>query len=246
MRRFAKSVRMLLCVCLFGVTTLVFAQVRTITQKIVTNAVGFPYRITQPGSYILDSNLIVPANTDGIDISADGVTLDLNGFTISTATCIGNVPFCSGSGYGIYSSNDNTKVTNGSIVGFRNAITLIGSGAYLEKVSAKFNLVGFYLEGGGTVKNCSASKNGNGMVAYTSVVEGNTFSYNSFFGLTANSSTVIANIFAGNGQSLSGDLKGSGFSSVLSLYGSNNFGDNLQIGYGNTSQNNNNCQGSQC
>jgi hypothetical protein len=63
---------------------------------------GFPHTITQPGSYQLSGNLTVPANTDAIDIVANNVTLDLNGFSIigpvvcsgSPATCIGgfNLP----------------------------------------------------------------------------------------------------------------------------------------------------------
>ena len=42
-----------------------------------------PYTISQPGSYYLTANLTV-ASGDAIDINANGVTLDLNGFTISS------------------------------------------------------------------------------------------------------------------------------------------------------------------
>lgn len=41
------------------------------------------HRITQPGSYYLESNISIPAGiTWGISVEAAGVTLDLNGFTI--------------------------------------------------------------------------------------------------------------------------------------------------------------------
>src|SRR5437016_7141953 len=44
---------------------------------------GFPVTITLPGSYRLAGNLTVPdANTSGIVIAADHVTIDLNGFAI--------------------------------------------------------------------------------------------------------------------------------------------------------------------
>ena len=43
---------------------------------------GFPVTISQPGHYKLTSNLYVPAATQGIVITADNVTLDLNGFGI--------------------------------------------------------------------------------------------------------------------------------------------------------------------
>jgi len=56
-----------------------------INQSTVMSAGGFPYIISQPGSYKLTSNLIVPNFVSGIQISASNVTLDLNGFTISGA-----------------------------------------------------------------------------------------------------------------------------------------------------------------
>src|SRR5438067_8861679 len=44
---------------------------------------GFPVTISLPGSYKLSSNLVVPdANTTAIEIVADDVKLDLNGFSI--------------------------------------------------------------------------------------------------------------------------------------------------------------------
>jgi hypothetical protein len=48
---------------------------------------GFPVTISQPGSYRLDSNLTVPdVNTTAILITANNVTLDLNGFSIIGST----------------------------------------------------------------------------------------------------------------------------------------------------------------
>jgi hypothetical protein len=58
-----------------------------INQSEVLAAGGFPYHITQSGSYRLSSNLLVSSATDAIDISANNVTIDLNGFSIiQTAT----------------------------------------------------------------------------------------------------------------------------------------------------------------
>lgn len=55
-------------------------------QAKVNAAGGFPYRITQPGSYRLAGNLVAPLGKTGIDVSAGGsVSLDLNGFSISSA-----------------------------------------------------------------------------------------------------------------------------------------------------------------
>jgi hypothetical protein len=46
---------------------------------------GFPYRITQPGSYKLTGNLSV-LNQSAILIAANHVSIDLNGYTIQCAT----------------------------------------------------------------------------------------------------------------------------------------------------------------
>jgi hypothetical protein len=50
----------------------------------VGDAPGFPISITQSGSYRLASNLTAPANTGAISITANNVTLDLNGFSVSS------------------------------------------------------------------------------------------------------------------------------------------------------------------
>jgi hypothetical protein len=61
-----------------------------INQATVTAAGGFPFKITESGSYKLSGSLVAPAATDGIDIQANDVTLDLNGFSISGAiVCAG-------------------------------------------------------------------------------------------------------------------------------------------------------------
>jgi hypothetical protein len=68
-----------------------------INQSTITNGLTgcptgghFPIVICQSGSYRLSGNVTIPdANTDAIHITADNVTLDLNGFAIlGPATCI--------------------------------------------------------------------------------------------------------------------------------------------------------------
>ena len=61
------------------------------------DAPGFPVSINLPGSYVLSSGLTVPdANTTAIEINADHVTVDLNGFAILGPTdCSGGTdPVC--------------------------------------------------------------------------------------------------------------------------------------------------------
>lgn len=62
---------------------------REINQAAVEAAGGFPYVISEPGSYLLTGNLVVPANTSAIEVTAlEGVSFDLGGFRIASVhTC---------------------------------------------------------------------------------------------------------------------------------------------------------------
>jgi hypothetical protein len=81
--------------CAFAVDGVVL-----INQSSVIAAGGFPYVISQTGSYKLSGNLIMNTSQSGnhlgsdlaIGIGASNVTLDLNGFTISVVNNIPNLP----------------------------------------------------------------------------------------------------------------------------------------------------------
>jgi hypothetical protein len=78
------------------------------------SAAGFttPYNITQPGSYVLAGNINISNGTDGIAITADNVTLDLNGFAlISTSSP------AAGAGVDVTGTHTNITIRNGSIRG---------------------------------------------------------------------------------------------------------------------------------
>jgi hypothetical protein len=99
---------------MFSVSAFAVDGVVLINQASVMAAGGFPYKITQSGSYRLSGNLTVPANTDGIDITVDNVTLDLNGFTIKgQITCIGQpVTSCTpGTGEGVNGAPYRNNIT---------------------------------------------------------------------------------------------------------------------------------------
>jgi len=105
-----------------------------INQAGVIAAGGFPYLISQSGSYVLTSNLTVgDASTDAIHVGSDDVSIDLNGFTISgPVSCTGGTGGValnctpSGTGSAIVSDDifngDETRsnliVRNGTIRGF--------------------------------------------------------------------------------------------------------------------------------
>jgi hypothetical protein len=133
--------RRLLVAALLLVATPAFAidgQV-LINQSTVLASGGFPYRITQPGSYKLTGNLSV-LNQSAIVIAVNRVSIDLNGFTIQCSTDE-NLAFsnwgCIWDGVAVVGEDrEDATVRNGSIVvnatgspvGFVASIAAIGLG----------------------------------------------------------------------------------------------------------------------
>jgi hypothetical protein len=206
-----------------------------INQSTVMAAGGFPYKITQPGSYKLSGNLLVPANVDGIDILTNNVTIDLNGFTINgPVTCTGAgsgiscvSPAVSTLGVGASGVNDVT-IRNGSVVGFQTGISsqrttsADGSNILVEEIHASGNSqVGIWATG--------------------AVVRRNTASLNAFVGIIALNSTVTENVANSN--------RVFGLNIEYGVYGGNTFDGNGVMPVSNTlavSQNNNGCNGVAC
>jgi hypothetical protein len=74
---------------------------------------GFPTTLSRPGRYKLTSNLKVPTGKDGIELKAHDVTIDLNGFTISS-----NPP--GEAKHGVFASGIlGLRVMNGTVTGFQ-------------------------------------------------------------------------------------------------------------------------------
>src|SRR5213079_2045574 len=77
---------------------------------VTTTNAEYHFIITQPGSYYLSANLAV-TKTNGIQVNAEGVTLDLNGFEISRSTGSG------GYGLEIVATSHRASIRNGFIKG---------------------------------------------------------------------------------------------------------------------------------
>jgi hypothetical protein len=96
------------------------------------DAPGFPVQINKPGSYKLTSNLDVPLHVQAIQVAAPGVTIDLNGFVVSSivecrqdshATQVNcNLVNVAGASLfnqgGIGTGHNDTVVRNGTVRGF--------------------------------------------------------------------------------------------------------------------------------
>jgi hypothetical protein len=166
------------------------------------DAPGFPVTISRAGSYRLSGSLDVPSETNGIEITAARVTLDLNGFSVRMA---GDVGFA----FGISSTRDYVAVTNGFVTGFITGVALPGFGARVENLHAILN-VGFGIVAGpgSIVRNNVARENEIGVeVRGKGIITGNDISANGNFGLTASGqagipggSTITNNTVAGNGN----------------------------------------------
>ncbi len=174
---------------------------------------GFPYTISAPGSYRLTGNLNnVPSGSDGIDVTADNVTIDLNGFAI-----IGQ----SGSGNGISSSNNQVTVRNGSVIGMGGNGIALGNNATVADVQAIGNGGnGIVVGDGSVVQHNTASSNKSVGISITgsggSVIQ-NTMMNNTSYGLKVKDTTtgIALNVLTGNSGnstpgSPTGQLNGNG------------------------------------
>jgi len=110
------------------------------------DAPGFPITLSQRGSYKLTGNLVVPAATGAILVTASDVSIDLNGFTITGAnTCsgYGATVACknTGSAAGIEAAAGVTdvQVRNGTVDGFEKAGLWLNQRSTVERVKSRFN-----------------------------------------------------------------------------------------------------------
>src|SRR3954468_2089970 len=149
-------------------------------SAVTTTNADYHFIISQPGSYYLSANLAV-TKANGIQINAEGVTLDLNGFQVSRGTGSG------GDGIQISGSAHRFRLLNGSVQGFAMGINtlngaqgaraskfrdldvsgcssiaiLSGPAALLESCYVHDNTGthGFSCSSGSTLTNCTASAN---------------------------------------------------------------------------------------
>ena len=171
-----------------------------INQTTVMTAGGFPYKITQPGSYKLSGNLTVTGVVDGIDILASNVTLDLNGFSIiGPIGCSGAPPTCAGNaGNGVQANllSGFVTVKNGIIQGFNIGVFLMVP-ANLVDLQATANVgAGIATTAAGTViARCQTSFNGGtGISASFATISDSTANYNGNDGFVVSKSTLTHSV----------------------------------------------------
>jgi hypothetical protein len=243
-----------------------------INQATVLGTGGFPYHITQPGSYRLSGNLVAPGQA--LFITASNVTVDMNGFTIS---CSAN---CATTGVG--SGGLGTTIENGNITGYSPAggsgINFTGAGGKVDHVNLNLNYVGINAVSDTSVANCTITNGtygvygptasltvlnsvitghaADGIDIFNGLVSGNTISHNGnsgsgpqggivYWGGTVNATNNVISSNVPFGIAVSGSLF---FTGILG-YGSNTFGLNGSDVAGGSifvSMHNNACGGGSC
>jgi hypothetical protein len=170
------------------------------------DAPGFPVTISVSGSYKLSSNLTVPnANTDAIDITADKVTIDLNGFSIIGPVACSDAPptSCSpaGTGIGINSRRTNVFVLNGGVYGMGAFGIELFSSSRIQSVQLSNNGGGgIAMADGGEISSCVVNSNGgNGITIGSGIVSGNSASFNGGDGIIVVVGLISGNTTFGNG-----------------------------------------------
>jgi len=175
------------------------------------DAPGFPITISQPGSYRLASNIVVPdANTTAIEITTSHVTVDLNGFAVLGPTVCSGTPVTScsptGQGIGIHatlSGISDITVRNGTVSGMGDTGVRVIASGLVERIHASHNGVdGVSLQEGAIALNNTATRNGRfGIGAnFGSSALGNIARSNGTRGISATNSTGTAhNVVTGNG-----------------------------------------------
>jgi hypothetical protein len=158
------------------------------------DARGFPVTLSQPGSYRLTSNLTLPPDegTVGIEVTAQGVEIDLNGFAIiGPRVCpdpnefLGCTPAVEDPTYTLISGGDNVTVRNGTARGSLGTGIWLGAHARIEDVNVLWNSKIAILAGlGSTVEDSLAAQSEQGiLIGDDCTVTDNRIRANPFFGL---------------------------------------------------------------
>lgn len=212
-----------------GPITSTYKTLSEVEPRIEINATNTPgdadslYRISQPGSYYLTGNVTGVALKHGIQITAHGVTLDLNGFELrGIAGSLDGVNVATSDGH-------NITVKNGSLRSWGDCGLEAEYNAghpptcTLTDLHAAVNTRdGIAVWSGGRIADCSAQENtGNGFSAvgdttFTDCVAG----FNGIHGFTTNSGCTLTGCIA-NGNTQRGIYTGLG-STVSHCAASNN------------------------
>jgi parallel beta-helix repeat protein len=190
-----------------------------VEARTIVNAANTPgdannlFIITNSGSYYLTTNLVGVSGKSGIEITANNVTLDLNGFAVQGAGEEDET-------YGIVIPGARTNITvrNGAISGWGqagvatlyvfNQLSLFPVNIVVEHLNVSGNFINGIFIINGVVRDCNCHNNGgeeggtgdcNGIVCEYGVISGCTANNNVYDGIEMNSGTVSGCSVQNNG-----------------------------------------------
>jgi hypothetical protein len=199
-------------------TNKTLAEIEPRTAVNATNTPGNTFalfRITQPGSYYLTSNISIPSsNSWAIEIAANGVTLDLNGYTINgngngNGNNVGGIVL---SLVSVVGEPKGVAIRNGTITNItRSGITPSSfpngaQGVIVENVrvlnvsstnGGVNGIAGIYLGRGGSAINCYVANAPTGITtSFSARVINSTAEFCTFSGFDIGGGSVIQNCVA--------------------------------------------------
>ena len=137
-----------------------------VEARVIVNAANTPgdeantFIISQPGSYYLTGNITGEPDKHGISIRADNVTLDLNGFALSSG---GGTDL---RGVDVPSEQNDLTIRHGTISGWNGGGARVESsrGVLAEKLRLAGNVgaSGLYVGLGSLIRDCVATGNATG------------------------------------------------------------------------------------
>lgn len=166
------------------------------------------FKISVPGSYYLAGNIFGEAGKHGVEITATGVTLDLNGFDLRGVPAMGAFDGVSVTATGL----KNIAVVNGSVRDWGDEGVDIGTSGAINCRVADLLVTGNAGSGistasGSTVSNCSAYSNtANGInVSFGCIVTTCTAYLNTGHGISTSSGSTVSSctVYANGGIGIS-------------------------------------------
>jgi parallel beta-helix repeat protein len=237
-----KTIVAVLALMLMPVSAFAVDGVVLVNHATVLAFGGYPYTITQPGSYRLSGNLTVPAGANGILIATDNVTIDLNGFAI-----IGSGTPAPSPVHGIVAGTDapaqgyfNIAIRNGTIRAMAaDAIHILGDNVVVEDVRARNNLAsGIVVRTPGSITPNATTPPQRTLIVRHSTIQGNgSYGIKAFGGLitdnTISDNSIGISVQQGAGvvarNVVSDNIVGLEPALGVSYYGNTLFNNTVQV-----------------
>jgi hypothetical protein len=163
-----------------------------------TKITSVPYTISNPGFYYLGANLTYLGTGNAIAITANNVTLDLMGFSLT------------GGGKGIgtnkgifteYNDNNyiNVEIRNGSVSGFTVGIAGTCTNERVSRIRAFNNNWGIWVSGSNPlIEGCISSNNDFGILVGSGRISGCVTNNNTNMGIAINGTGAVIGCVANN------------------------------------------------